>query len=120
MEDISNSTDTHEVLLSVESEYLSSEEEPPATLREGLASSSVKSGCSRYTLHNLLSILKNYRMNELPNDSRIFLQTPRPILTESRCGGSYSYIGIIEGIKSFLEICPFLSKQEVLDLIILT
>lgn len=117
MEEISDSIDTHEVSLTIESEYSSSEEEP-ATLCKDLAGWAVESGCSRHTLNNLLSILRNHGINKLPKDSRTLLQTPRSILTESKCGGTYSYIGIIEGINKSLEMYPFLFEQEILDLII--
>lgn len=74
------------------------------------------SGCSREKLNNLLGILRvQGGHNELPRDIRTLLHTPRDIVTITKCGGKYLYIGIENGINETISKA-FLKSLNVLEL----
>ena len=63
----------------------------------------IKSGCTRASLNDLLNILSK-KHPYLPKDSRTLLHTPRTVNYDQKCGGSYIYFGIEDGINTCLNI----------------
>ena len=63
----------------------------------------IKSGCTRASLNDLLNILSK-KHPYLPKDSRTLLHTPRTVNYGQKCGGSYIYFGIEDGINACLNI----------------
>ena len=63
----------------------------------------IKSGCTRASLNDLLNILSK-KYPYLRKDSRTLLHTPRAVNYDQKCGGSYIYFGIENGINTCLKI----------------
>lgn len=76
--------------------------QPEETLRSELSSWAAKTRLSRDPTNELLSILRKYGM-DVPKDSRTLLKTPRNVDVLNKCGGSYYYLGIRNGISSLLD-----------------
>ena len=57
---------------------------------------------SQKAVYSLLHILRTYGCN-VPQDPRTLLKTPRSVATDSRCSGSYIYLGVEQGIKCILN-----------------
>lgn len=93
-----------------EFDYVSSEDEfeddirmqLENNLRSDLAAWTTKINLPRDATNELLGILRNYG-NDVPKDSRTLKATPRDVDVLSKCGGSYFYFGIRNGISSALE-----------------
>jgi len=82
-----------------------------------LANWSALSGCSREKLNDLLSILRTSgRQLELPKDARTLLCTPRKISASLKCGGTYVYVGIFEGITYTFALYPNIKNCDTLEL----
>lgn len=88
------------------------------TLRSELSSWATKTHLPRDPTNELLSILRKYGM-DVPKDSRTLLKTPRNVDVLNKCGGSYYYLGIRNGISSWLdqnvEPVPFLKLSVNVD-----
>ena len=94
--DSSDEYSTEDELLTL----LSDDEICDSNLMSNLREWCSTSGCSREKLNNLLVILRvQGGHNKLPRDIRTLLHTPRDIVTISKCGGQYLYIGIEKGLN---------------------
>ena len=67
-----------------------------------LASWATTQRVSQKAVYSLLHILRTYGCN-VPQDTRTLLKTPRSVATDSRCSGSYIYLGVEQGIKCILN-----------------
>lgn len=81
--------------------------EQQCELQFDLATWAVSYNCSRECINELLCLLRNSGLSELPKDSRTLLRTPRTVQTTTKCGGTFWYVGIENGINkafSFLSL----------------
>ncbi|XP_028417018.1 uncharacterized protein LOC114544776 [Dendronephthya gigantea] len=91
---------------------------PSETLRGKLATWATKNKCQRTAVNELLQILRGQGLC-LPKDSRTLLQTPREVITLSKCGGQYVYLGIEAGITDILsKNASLIEKHTTVDLMI--
>ena len=74
------------------------------TLSEDLAMWSSKSKISQNQLNELLSILKKHGHSELPKDARTLLKPSKVVTVDRKCGGTYAYFTIADGINNFLNL----------------
>ncbi|XP_066932759.1 uncharacterized protein [Clytia hemisphaerica] len=72
------------------------------TLKSELASWASKTRLPRDSTNELLGILRNHGI-EVPKDSRTLLKTPRSVEVLKKCGGTYFYFGIRNGICSAMN-----------------
>ena len=77
-----------------------------------LASWVNKYNCIRDCTNDLLKILRE-REHDLPKDCRILLSTTRVVDYNQKCGGSYLYLGIKNGIINVME--SFQQQEVLLD-----
>ena len=92
--------------------------DPSETLRGDLATWATKNKCQRTAVNELLQILRGQGLC-LPKDSRTLLQTPREVVTSSKCGGQYIYLGIEAGITDILSRnSSLIEKHTKVDLMI--
>ena len=89
-------------------EYLRDSE----SLIDLLASWVNKYNCIRDCTNDLLKILRE-REHDLPKDCRILLSTTRVVDYNQKCGGSYLYLGIKNGIINVME--SFQQQEVLLD-----
>ena len=89
-------------------EYLTDSE----SLIDHLASWVNKYNCTRDCTNDLLKILRE-RGDDLPKDCRTLLSTARVVDYKEKCGGSYLYLGIKNGIINALE--SFQQEEVLLD-----
>ena len=89
-------------------EYLRDRE----SLIDLLASWVNKYNCIRDCTNDLLKILRE-REHDLPKDCRILLSTTRVVDYNQKCGGSYLYLGIKNGIINVME--SFQQQEVLLD-----
>ena len=73
-------------------------------LQEQLASWATKNKCTRASINELLSILKNHGHKDLPIDSRTLLKSPRYVESLYLSGGKYLYLGIYNGVSRLLNL----------------
>lgn len=89
---------------------------PKSDIRKDLAEWALKHNCTRSTLNELLSILRQHGHSNLPADGRTLLHTPRHVDVLNRCGGQYAYFGIEKGILNILEQYSHLLKENTISL----
>ena len=80
-------------------------------LGEHIASWAIKHNCTRDCTNDLLKILREKGYN-LAKDSRGLLNTSRIVQYKEKCGGSYLYLGITNGIIKILD-CLSLEVNEI-------
>lgn len=85
---------------------------PESLILSDISRWAAKSGCSRECLNQLLLILRKHGMTELPADSRTLLETPRHVETAHKCGGIYSYVGIVKQVKKMLKLHHCLMNEN--------
>nr|XP_047138782.1 uncharacterized protein LOC105848874 isoform X2 [Hydra vulgaris] len=77
---------------------------PLEPLRNELQHWSLKHGCTRQCVNDLLNILIRNDHKELPKDARSLLFTPRVVSTTSiHVEGKYKYFGVRQGIKNIFK-----------------
>lgn len=62
----------------------------------------------------MLTILKQHGYDDLPKDLRTLLKTLRHVETLSKCSGTYTYLGISNGIQRTLNNNPSFDGTEIL------
>ena len=77
---------------------------PENTLAEELVSWAVNNKITRVTLNQLLAVWKKYNTGKLRRDSRSLLRTPRSVDVVGKCGGSYKYLGLVNGITKVIRL----------------
>ncbi|XP_065680952.1 uncharacterized protein LOC136071690 [Hydra vulgaris] len=73
------------------------------TLSQGLAKWSSKSNISQSNLKELLNILRRHGHSELPKDGRSLLKSSKVFTGDRKCGGTYAYFTIADGLNYFLN-----------------
>ena len=92
-------------------------EEQHSALTNDIGAWAVRNRCSRSCINELLKILKNNGHDELPKDARTLFKTPRNVSTSVKCGGSYSYLGIANGItRALLENPNFTFHGDIIEI----
>lgn len=75
----------------------------------------VKNNISQTASNELLSILRNNKIRNLPQDVRTLLSTPRvKMITRTVLPGEYYHFGIQETIQKYQ--CPFLEQHESVEI----
>ena len=81
------------------------------TLAEELASWTVNNKITRVALNQLLAVLRKYNVGTLPKDSTSLLRKPQNVDFVEKCGGSYKYLGLANGITRVLNAVSYKSDQ---------
>ena len=84
---------------------------PENTLAEELASWAVNNKITSVALNQLLAVLKKNNIGTLPKDSGSLLRTQRGVDVVEKCGGSYKYLGLTNGITRVLRAVHYESGQ---------
>ena len=77
-----------------------------------------KHQCSRDSINELLSILREHGHPDLPKDCRTLLGTPWPVFTKAQSGGECIYLGVENGITRILHRIDKINLLKTLHLII--
>ena len=77
-----------------------------------------KHQCSRDSINELLTILREYGYPDLPKDCRTLLVTPRSVFRKAQSGGQCIYLGVENGIARILHNTDKINFPKTLHLVI--